>query len=126
MMELSLMIIFFSVNISELNLKSIIMMPIIYKLNFALVVLTIISLSVWQYFRSDALGDFRGKPYLVIFSLFYFGAMIGLFFIKKIKNDSHSFLLSTMLILGGITSSLASLIPVILPSTNSVNESLTI
>ena len=102
------------------------MMPIIYKLNFALVVLTIISLSVWQYFRSDALGDFRGKPYLVIFSLFYFGAMIGLFFIKKIKNDSHSFLLSTMLILGGITSSLASLIPVILPSTNSVNESLTI
>ena len=35
-------------------------------------------------------------------------------------------MMSTLLILGGITSSLASLFPVILPSTNEINESLTI
>ena len=49
-----------------------------------------------------------------------------MFFIKKIKKDSHAFLLSTLLILGGITSSLASLFPVLLPSINNVNPSLTI
>ena len=38
----------------------------------------------------------------------------------------HAFILSTLVILGGITSSLASLFPVILPSTNTKHESLTI
>ena len=99
---------------------------VIFKLNIALVVLTIISLSVWQYIRPNALDNFIDRPYLIIFPLIYFVAIIGLFFVKKIKNDSHSFLLSTLLILGGITSLLASLFPVILPSTNSINESLTI
>ena len=42
------------------------------------------------------------------------------------KNDLYGFMLSTLLILGGITSSLASIFPVILPSINDVNESLTI
>lgn len=99
---------------------------IIFKLNIALSILTILSLIVWQTINPSALDNFKDQPYLVIFPLLYFGGIIGLFFIKKIKKEGHSFLLSTLLILGGITSSLASLFPVILPSTNSVNESLTI
>ncbi len=99
---------------------------IIFNLNIALSVLTIFSLAVWQYINPAALDNFKDLPYLAIFPLLYFGGIIGLFFIKKIKKDIHAFYLSTLLILGGITSSLASLFPVILPSTNSVNESLTI
>jgi cytochrome d ubiquinol oxidase subunit II len=99
---------------------------IILYLNIALTILTIFSLAVWQSIRPDALENFKEQPYLIIFPLLYFTGIIGLFFIKKIKKDSIAFLLSTLLILGGITSSLASLFPVILPSTNSVNESLTI
>ena len=58
--------------------------------------------------------------------MLYFTGLIGLFFIKKIKKDSHAFMLSTLLIVGGITSSLASLFPVILPSVNDIHEDLTI
>jgi cytochrome d ubiquinol oxidase subunit II len=99
---------------------------IIFKLNIALSFLTIFSLSVWQMINPDALNNFIDKPYLILFPILYFSGIIGLFFIKKIKNDLYPFLLSTLLILGGITSSLASLFPVILPSTNSINEPLTI
>ena len=89
-------------------------------------VLTVVSLVAWQVINPEALSNFVDKPYLIIFPLIYFSALTGLFFIKQIKNDIHSFALSSLLILGGITSSLASMFPVILPSTNNINEALTI
>jgi cytochrome d ubiquinol oxidase subunit II len=52
--------------------------------------------------------------------------LVGIFFIKKYQKDIYAFVCSSLLILGGISSSLASMFPVILPSTNDVNESLTI
>ena len=103
------------------NLKN-----IIFKLNIALAVLTIFSLAVWQVVNPNSLDNFMEKPYLMIFPLIYLTGLIGLFFIKKLKKEIHGFTLSTLLILGGITSSLASMFPVILPSVNSVNEPLTI
>ena len=103
------------------NLKN-----IIFKLNIALAALTIFSLIVWKIVNPNSLDNFMEKPYLMIFPLIYLTGLIGLFFIKKLKKDIHGFALSTLLILGGITSSLASMFPVILPSVNSVNEPLTI
>ncbi len=99
---------------------------VIFKLNIALLVLTVISLSVWQSVKPDAFNNFLDKPYLIIFPLLYFTGLFGLFFIKKLKNNNYSFIFSILLILGGITSSLASMFPVLLPSTNGINESLTI
>lgn len=98
----------------------------ILKLNIALLVLTVFSLFVWQRVNPNALDNFIEKPYFLLFPILYFIGLIGLFFIRSIRNDMHSFILSTLLIIGGITSSLASLFPVILPSTNNVNEALTI
>lgn len=99
---------------------------VIFKLNIALLILTIFSLAVWQNVNPLALDNFIDKPLLIIFPIIYFSGLIGLFFIKKLKKNITGFILSTLLILGGITSSLASLFPVVLPSTNDVNESLTI
>ncbi len=99
---------------------------IIFKLDIALLVLTIFSLLVWQIVNPNSLGNFIDRPYLMLFPIIYFSGLFGLFFIKRLKKEIHGFVLSTLLILGGITSSLASLFPVILPSTNNVNESLTI
>lgn len=99
---------------------------IIFKLNIVLLLLTFISLSIWQFINPDSLNNFIEKPYLIIFPLIYFGGIIGTFFIKKLKKEMHGFILSTMIVLGGITSSLAAIFPVILPSTNDINESLTI
>ncbi len=99
---------------------------IIFKLNIVLTLLTIFSLMLWQIVNPNSLDNFINKPYLIVFPIIYFTGLFGLFFIKKIKKDIYGFMLSTLLILGGITSSLASLFPVILPSINNVNEPLTI
>ena len=99
---------------------------VIFKLNIALLILTIFSIAVWQRVNPNALDNFIEKPYLIVFPIIYFSGLFGLFFIKKLKKNIYGFILSTLLILGGITSSLASLFPVVLPSTNDINESLTI
>lgn len=99
---------------------------VVFNLNIALLLLTIFSLSIWQIVNPNSLNNFIEKPYLIIFPLIYFTGLIGLFFGKKFKKDIYPFVCSTFLIIGGITSSLASIFPVILPSTNSINDSLTI
>jgi len=99
---------------------------IIFKLNIVLAALTTFSLMVWQIVNPNSLDNFINKPYLIVFPIIYFTGLFGLFFIKKIKKDSYGFALSSLLIVGGITSSLASLFPVILPSVNNVNAPLTI
>ena len=103
------------------NLKN-----VIFKLNIALAALTLFSLAVWKTVSPNSLDNFAHKPYLLIFPIIYLTGLVGLFFIKKLKKDIHGFVLSSLLILGGITSSLASLFPVILPSVNSINGPLTI
>jgi len=100
--------------------------PVIYKLNISLAILTIFSLFIWQNIQPNALDNFLDKPYLISFPLIYLTGLIGLFFIKKLKKEIYGFIFSTLLIVGGITSSLASMFPVLLPSTNEINESLTI
>ena len=99
---------------------------VVFKLNIALAILTVVSLGAWKMIVPSALDNFIDKPYLLVFPLIYFASLIGLFFIKRFKNEMIGFTLTTLLILGGITSSLASLFPVVLPSTNTINESLTI
>lgn len=99
---------------------------VILKLTIALSLLTIFSLVVWQKVDPHALVNFSDKPYLLLFPCIYFAGLIGLFFIKKLKKDIYGFIFSSLLILGGISSSIASIFPVILPSSNSINESLTI
>lgn len=99
---------------------------LVFKLNIALLLLTIFSLAIWQIVNPNSLDNFIEKPYLIIFPIIYLSGLVGLFFGKKVKKDMYPFICSTLLIIGGITSSLASMFPVILPSTNTVNESLTI
>ena len=99
---------------------------VIFKLNIVQIILTIFSLVVWQIVTPNSLDNFIDKPFLIIFPLIYFTGLLGLFYIKKLKKDSYGFLFSTLLILGGITSSLASMFPKILPSTNNINDALTI
>ena len=99
---------------------------VVFKLNIALTILTLFSLIVWQIVNPNSLDNFIEKPYLIIFPIIYLTGLIGLFFIKKIKKEVYGFALSTLLIVGGITSSLASLFPVLLPSVNTVNEPLTL
>lgn len=99
---------------------------VVFNLTIVLTILTIFSLFVWQVVIPNSLANFIHKPYLLVFPLIYLTGIIGLFFIKKIKKDIYAFVLSTLVIVGGISSSLASLFPVILPSINEIHEPLTI
>lgn len=99
---------------------------VIFKLNSVLLVLTVFSLLIWHFINPAPFQNFLNKPLLIIFPLIYIIGLIGLFFIHKLKEESHGFILSTSLVIGGIASSLASMFPVILPSTNDVNPALTI
>ena len=99
---------------------------VISKLAILLIILTFASLGIWHVINPNALDNFWDKPYLIIFPLIYFTGLFGLLFHQKLQKDLYRFWLSTAVILGGITSSLASMFPVVLPSTNGVNESLTI
>ncbi len=98
---------------------------VITRLNIALVILTFFSLFVWQLIVPNSLDNFFSTPLLMVFPLIYFAALFGLFAHKKMK-DVHRFYLTSLVIIGGITSTLASMFPVIMPSTNDVCESLTI
>lgn len=99
---------------------------IIFRLNIALALLTVISLSVGNIINPKSLVNFWDKPLLLIFPIIYITGLLGLFFIQKLKKELTGFIFSSFVIVGGITSSLASIFPVILPSTNAVNDSLTI
>ncbi len=99
---------------------------VIFKFNIALTVLTVISLALWYVVKPTCFDNFIDKPYFLIFPLIYIIGLVGTYFIKTFKKEVTGILFSTMMIVGGITASLASLFPVLLPSINKVNPDLTI
>ena len=99
---------------------------VVLNLNIALLLLTVFSLSIWHIVNPSPIKNFIDKPYFIIFPLLYLTGLIGLFFVKRLKKEIYGFSLSILVIIGGITSSIASIFPVVLPSTNDVHASLTI
>lgn len=99
---------------------------IIFKLNIALVILVILTAILWQHVKPFPLNNLIGHAWLWIFPLCSGIGLFGQFWIKKFKKDGMGFLFSTLFILGSFATTVASLFPNVLPSTNSVNPSLTI
>jgi len=96
---------------------------IAFKLRIVLIFLTLITLALWHLIKEDPLENFIDKPLLMITPVVYLTGLIGLFFVKR---NMAKFVCSSLIIVGGITSALMSMFPVVLPSTNNINESLTI
>ncbi len=99
---------------------------LILKLNITLCILTVISLIFWLNINPDAINNFAVKPVFGIFPTLYFAGLIGMFFVRSFENNSTGFILSSIILLAGVTTTLASIFPKVLPSTNSLNKSLTI
>ncbi|NOR75272.1 MAG: cytochrome d ubiquinol oxidase subunit II [Draconibacterium sp.] len=108
---------------SSINSK---LKSVVFKLNIGLLILTVFSLFIWHIVNPTPFKNFIDKPYFVIFPLIYLFGLFGLFFVKKYQKEIYGFIFSTFVIVGGISSSLASIFPVVLPSTNELNPSLTI
>lgn len=99
---------------------------VVFRWNIVLAILTLVSLSVWQIINPYPFSNFLEDPLLMIFPILYLIGLGGLFYRRSMHNDLRAFILSSMLIVGGICSSLASMFPIILPSTNKLNKALTI
>ena len=108
---------------SDLNNK---LRTVIFKLNFVLLALVILSLVVWHVIAPRPFHNFIETPWLWIFPLLTLIGLFGLFLIKTFKKDGTGFIFSSLFILGGFASTAASIFPKLLPSTNSVNPALTI
>ena len=108
---------------SDLNNK---LRTVIFKLNFVLLALVILSLVVWHVIAPRPFHNFIETPWLWIFPLLTLIGLFGLFLIKTFKKEGAGFIFSSLFILGGFASTAASIFPKLLPSTNTVNPALTV
>ncbi|AUP79662.1 cytochrome d ubiquinol oxidase subunit II [Flavivirga eckloniae] len=108
---------------SALNPK---LKDVIFKLNFVLLALVIFSLFIWHIIEPKPFHNFIDYPILWVFPLITFIGLFGLFNIKRFKKDGLGFLFSSLFLVGGLASTVASIFPNVLPSTNNVNPSLTL
>lgn len=108
---------------SGLNSK---LKKVIFNLNIVLCVLVVISILVWGKVNENPLQNFVKYPLLLIFPIIGLAGLLNLFRIKQFKKDGLGFLSSSLFLFGAFASTAAALFPVLLPSTNSINPSLTI
>ena len=99
---------------------------LIIKLNVVLVVLIGISFAVWHLVDPNPFKNFIETPILWIFPLITLIGIAGLFRVDKLKKEIYGFMYSSLFLAGALASSFISIFPNLLPSTNSVNPSLTI
>ncbi|MBU3821545.1 cytochrome d ubiquinol oxidase subunit II [Flavobacteriaceae bacterium XHP0103] len=99
---------------------------VVFNLNVVLSVLIIVSLLVWHIIEPNPFHNFLKHPWLFVFPLIFFLGHLGLFRIKTFTKDSYGFLFSSLFLFGGLASTVVSIFPKLLPSTNTINPDLTI
>ncbi len=104
--------------------------PKLKKINFVLTIilsaLVVLSLTVWHFIDENPFQNFTENSLLLIFPMIMILGLVGLFKVKSFKKDGIGFLFSSIFLFGGLTSTVASIFPKVLPSTNQINPSLTI
>lgn len=108
---------------SNLNIK---LRSVVFKLNFVLLFLVIISLLVWHFIEPKPFHNFIKYPWLWVFPIITFTGLFGLFKVKTFKKDGFGFVSSSLFLFGGLASTVVSIFPKLLPSTNTTNPDLTI
>lgn len=99
---------------------------VVFTLSFVLLGLVIISLFAWHIIEPKPFHNFIEHPFLWIFPLLTFVGLFGLFNIKKHTKHITGFVYSSLFLLGGLATTIASIFPKVLPSTNNINPDLTI
>lgn len=108
---------------SSLNKK---LKSVVFNLNIMLLILVIISLFIWHIIEPKPFHNFMEHPWLWTFPIITFIGLFGLFKVKTFQKDGVGFLFSSLFLFGGLTSTVASIFPKVLPSTNNVNPDLTL
>lgn len=108
---------------SDLNEK---LKKVIFKLNFVLLALVIISILIWHIIEPQPFQNYFKYPWFWIFPVIMLVGLFGLFKVKTFTKDGFGFVFSSLFLFGGIASTVASIFPKVLPSTNNINPDLTI
>ncbi len=99
---------------------------VVFRLTIVLFVLLLISVSTWGIVSPNSFHNFLNHPILFIFPVVMLVGVVGLFKVRNYKKDGMAFLCSTLFLLGGFISTAVAIFPNVLPSTNTINPSLTI
>lgn len=108
---------------SSINNKLKKMIPV---LSFCLLLLTITTIYLWMTYLNGSFQNLIKYPFLLIFPLMAIGGICGLFFVNRKIKDGYGFLFSSLFIIGSLATTAAALFPVFLPSSNTINPSLSI
>ncbi|MCB9232846.1 MAG: cytochrome d ubiquinol oxidase subunit II [Bacteroidia bacterium] len=99
---------------------------VIFYANLGLVGLILLSLLLGFILNPLPFQNFCSRPLVWIFTAVMLTGSLGLFKIRSWKKDGMGFLFSSLFLAGGFAATVASIFPNLLPSTNTVNPSLTI
>ncbi len=99
---------------------------LIKKGGLLLLVFVVITVYMWTVVKPSALANFQEHYWLFLFPGLIIIALAGLIMSNERTKDGRYFLYTTLFIVGSMCSTVASLFPVMLHSTNTVNESLTV
>lgn len=99
---------------------------VVFILNFVLLALVVVSLLIWHIIEPSPFQNFIDHPLLWVLPILTFVGLFGLFKVRTFKKHGMGFLFSSLFLLGGLASTVASIFPKLLPSTNTVNPSLTL
>jgi cytochrome d ubiquinol oxidase subunit II len=107
----------------RINTKMKKLIPIFLGVQVILVIISLISVFS---INPDPLNNFLESPMLFIFPLLAFVGIVGIYITNKANREGAIFLSSSLFIFGALLTTIMAMFPVLLPSTNSVNPSLTI
>lgn len=107
----------------DLNKRMKKLVNFVWSLQLFLVVVSIAALFA---LREDPFKNFFQNPLYFIFPLLAFAGLGGIVYFNKNDAEGKAFLSSAIFILGALVSTVMGIFPVLLPSTNSVNPSLTV
>jgi len=90
------------------------------------IILVVISISVIIILKPQPFSNFIEYPILIIFPVIAIAGLLGVFFMNKADKEGATFISSSLFIFGAIFTTIMSMFPVLLPTTNKINPSLTI
>ncbi|HLS12865.1 MAG TPA: cytochrome d ubiquinol oxidase subunit II [Flavobacteriaceae bacterium] len=98
----------------------------VFNLNILLVLLIVLSIVLLNYIKINPFQSFFKYPGFWIFPIIALVGLFGQFRVKQFKRHGLGFLFSCIFLFGGLATSMVSIFPNVLPSTNAVNPSLTL
>ncbi len=89
-------------------------------------ILVILSIAAMFILKPSPFKNFIENPIFIVFPIIAFAGLAGIFIMNKSDKEGATFISSAMFIFGAILTTIMGMFPVLLPTTNKVNPSLTI